>query len=75
MHIPRPEGYWDISNLPSPPKWEVFLAKIFGKKTFTKDGFVTVISYQWRGKNYITAIYSIIDLPTLHIKERDTADD
>ena len=36
-------------------KWcEIWLARIFGKKTVATDSGCTVTMYHWRGKSYLT---------------------
>jgi len=34
--------------------WEIWLARIFGKKHVATDSDCTVTMYEWRGKRYLT---------------------
>ena len=41
---------------PIASRWEIMLAKIFGKKYVGYDGENTVLVSEWRGKKYILDI-------------------
>lgn len=36
-----------------PPRWKVWLARIFGEKRVGRDGDTTVTGFLWRGALYI----------------------
>lgn len=35
-------------------RWDIWRAKIFGKKIVVTDGCCVVTMYRWRGKTYLT---------------------